>query len=94
MKRTVKRVKNDVEMMIDPDNYTGVVQPQPVKPGKFAFPAQQGIIKPGIYMQPNGKPVMIMPLLAGAQKPAFMNTPAPAPVVEAPVCTGKNKKRK
>ena len=89
-KRTVKRAKNDVEMMIDPDTYTGA--PQPVKPGKFGFPVQQGIIKPGIYMQPNGKPVMIMPLLAGAQKPEFMNVPA-APVVEAPVQTGKKKRK-
>ncbi len=88
-KRTVKRAKNDVEMMIDPDTYTGA--PQPQKPGKFGFPVQQGIIKPGIYMQPNGKPVMIMPMLAGAQKPEFMNIPA-APVAEVPVQTGKKRK--
>ena len=88
-KRTVRRAKNDVEMMIDPDTYTGA--PQPAKPGKFGFPVQQGIIKPGVYMQPNGKPVMIMPLLAGAQKPEFMNVPA-APVVEAPVQNGKKRK--
>ena len=90
-KRTVRRVKNDAEMMIDPDTYTGV--PQPPKPGKFGFPVQQGVIKPGIYMQPNGTPVMIMPLLAGAQRPEFMNVPA-APVVEAPVETGKKKKNR
>jgi hypothetical protein len=49
------------------------------------------ISEPGIFMQPNGTPVMIMPLLAGAQRPEFMNVPA-APVVEAPVETGKKKK--
>lgn len=89
-KRTVRRAKHDTEMMIDPDTYTGA--PQPVKPGKFGFPVQQGIIKPGVYMQPNGKPVMIMPLLAGAQRPEFMG-PVAAPVVEQPVETGKKKKK-
>ena len=89
-KRTVRRAKNDAEMMIDPDTYAGA--PQPAKPGKFRFPVKQGMIKPGVYMQPNGKPMMIMPLLAGAQRAEFM--PNPTPVVEQPVEICKKKRRK
>lgn len=80
MKRKVYGSKNDFEMIIDPDTYQAYQAPQPVH---YNAGIGRAKIKAGVYMQPNGTPVMVMPLLASGQ---------PVITQQPPVVTS-NKKR-
>ena len=75
MKRKMYKVKNDYKLDIDPDTYnaTATVPQVPT----YRMPVAQGNMNNGgVYMQPNGQPVMVMPLVAGGNN--FY--PAPQPV--------------
>ncbi len=80
MKRKVYGSKNDFEMVIDPDSYRAYQPPQPVH---YNAGIGRGKIKAGVYMQPNGTPVMVMPLLASGK---------PVVTQEAPVVTAQKKR--
>ena len=60
MKRKVFKSKDDYEMMIDADKYRAYQQPAPLN---YSMGVNRGPIQAGVYMQPNGTPVMIMPLI-------------------------------
>ena len=64
MKRKVMKSKDDYEMMIDADAYRAYQQPAPLN---YSMGVNRGPIQAGVYMQPNGVPVMIMPLIASGQ---------------------------
>ena len=63
MKRKVYRAKDDRDINIDADNYAPETPVAPQPTVKYGFGG--GKIKPGVYMQPNGQPIMIMPMIAG-----------------------------
>lgn len=64
MKRRIYKVKDDYEMDIDPDTYNANAM-APQMP-TYRMPVNQGNLNHGgVYMQPNGMPVMVMPMLAG-----------------------------
>ncbi len=66
MKRKVYRAKDDHDINMDADNYVPETStPAEPKPMRYGLPFGSGKIKPGVYMQPNGQPVMIMPMIAG-----------------------------
>ena len=90
MKRKVYRAKDDFDVNVDPDSYGIPEPPKPQKRVGFQFGA--GKIQPGIYMQPNGQPVMIMPMIAGMNTPTGKPVPPTPPVEEVPA--KKRKKRK
>ena len=81
MKRKVYGSKNDYEMIIDPDSYRAYQAPQPVH---YNAGIGRGKIKAGVYMQPNGTPIMVMPLLASGKAPVIQQN--------TPVVTAKNKR--
>lgn len=89
MKRKVYRAKGDYDVNVDPDTYGIPEPPKPQKRCGFQFGA--GKIQPGVYMQPNGQPVMIMPMIAGMHTPTGKPVP-PAP--PAPQSAPTKKKRK
>ena len=59
-------------------------EPTATAPVTFNAPVLDFITAPGVYMQPNGTPVMVMPMVEQAPAKA---TPAPAPAPAAPVAT-------
>ncbi|MBQ8657922.1 MAG: hypothetical protein IJ506_02205 [Clostridia bacterium] len=85
MKRKVFRSKDDFEMMIDADTYRANQAPTPLN---YSMGVNRGQIKAGVYMQPNGQPVMIMPLIASGT-PTIPVAPETIPVV-----TPEKKRRK
>lgn len=90
MKRKVYRARDDFDVNVDPDSYGIPEPPKPQKRCGFQFGA--GKIQPGVYMQPNGQPVMIMPMIAGMNTPTGKPVPPTPPVEEVPA--KKRKKRK
>ena len=81
MKQQVRKkidAKQDVELMIDPDEYAApkpVAAPQPVP--------LHCIERPGIYTQANGQQILVMPMIAQAPVAAPMQMVAPA--VQQPI---------
>ncbi|MBQ8884832.1 MAG: hypothetical protein IJY62_00435 [Clostridia bacterium] len=81
--------------------YTPVYQPTPVPVSQEGYYVPLGCItQPAVFMQPNGTPVMVMPMVAGpapapvapvapAAQPTYQYTamPQPAPMPSAPVAT-------
>lgn len=65
MKRKIYRVKEDYELDIDPDTYNAKLQSAPPPPYRMQVGGGRARANAGVYMQPNGSPIMVMPLIAG-----------------------------
>lgn len=82
MKRQIRKKiesKQDVELIIDPDEYAApkpVAAPQPVP--------LYCIERPGVFTQSNGQQILVMPMVAQAM-PAAVPYQQPAPVAQQPV---------
>ncbi len=60
-----------------------VPAPTAAKPGSYKV-ALSGVSQPAIFMQPNGQPLMVMPMMAGSQPAPMYQEPIPAPVNNDP----------